>query len=461
MLLTFYNIQMREPLIINIVNPAKTKSRQTMSASKEIERQDDLLRLIRASDESRLFGRRDIDPSSGIGETFHFEDATTFQRRVDEPANQWINEYDQISRHHPNTHQTNESMHFYGVPYPIANECNESREADLDEDMASAARNLLRELEQDTDIKLSSSNFVAFLRSLAGASSTPPAATETLKEDPASTEWDEWNSVSRDWNFNSTSGYGYAGFAERSSDYFFHDHMMTSDPDTVLLRMVELERTLSSSHPNHDVWWELGKLNSMYGDDTNALAAFSKAIEHNRDALLDYASSCINLSLSQDAINAVKRWYFGEETTVDCTTSELLQLIQKRQCGQRGSLAMGLLYLIDSNFEMALQTFESLLNTSTSDPIDASENLNRIGAMRANLGDYNRALDFYEKAIAASQHPNSYLKVFENVAISHFCVGETQNAQQWIERVSKCDGRTKASKQSAIEIRNVICSDHQ
>ena len=67
--------------------------------------------------------------------------------------------------------------------------------------MASAARNLLRELEQDTDDKLSSSNFVAFLKSLAGASPTPPGATETLKEDPASTEWDEWNSVNRELEF--------------------------------------------------------------------------------------------------------------------------------------------------------------------------------------------------------------------------------------------------------------------
>ena len=96
-----------------------------MSASKEIERQDELLRLIRASDENRIFSRRDIDPSPGIGETFYFEDATTFQRRIDESANQWINEYDQMSRHRPYANQTNESIHFYGTPYPIANECNE------------------------------------------------------------------------------------------------------------------------------------------------------------------------------------------------------------------------------------------------------------------------------------------------------------------------------------------------
>ena len=108
--------------------------------------------------------------------------------------------------------------------------------------------------------------------------------------------------------------------------------------------MIELEKTLSNSHPNHDVWWELGKLNSMYGDDTNALAAFSKAIEYNRDALLDYASSCINLSFSQDAIDAIKRWYFGEEASFDCTTIGITAIDSKeaewatKQFGNRSSL---------------------------------------------------------------------------------------------------------------------------
>lgn len=432
-----------------------------MSASKEIERQDELLRLIRVSDENRIFSRREVDPSPGVGEAFYFEDATPFQRRTDESANQWINEYDQMSRQRPYANQNNENMHFYGVPYSIANECNKPHEADLnDEDMTLAARNLLQELEQDTDDKLASSNFVAFLKSLAGTSPTPPGATETLKEDPASTEWDEWNSVNRSWNLNNTSGYGYAGFAERSSEYLFHDHVTSTNPDSILLRMIELEKTLSNSHPNHAVWWELGKLNSMYGDDSNALAAFSKAIEYNRDALLDYASSCINLSFSQDAIDAIKRWYFGEEASFDCTTMELLQLIQKKQSG-RGSLAIGLLYLIDSNFKMALQTFESLSVANTLDSSDASENLNRIGAMHANLGDYNRALDFYERAINASQNPESYFKAFENVAISHFCLGNTQSAKQWIEKVNNCDGRTKTSKQSAMDIKNIIYGEHQ
>ena len=317
----------------------------------------------------------------------------------------------------------------------------------------------MQELEQDTDDKLSSSNFVAFLKSLAGTSPTPSGATEALKEDPASTEWDEWNSVNRSWNLNSTSGYGYVGFAERTTDYLFHDHVTSTDPDSILLRMIELEKTLSSTHPNHAVWWELGKLNSMYGDDTNALAAFSKVIEYNRDALLDYASSCINLSFSQDAIDAIKKWYFGEEAPFDCTTMELLQLIQKKQSGQRGSLAIGLLYLIDSNLKWHCKTFESLSDAYTLDSSDASENLNRIGAMHANLGDYNRAVDFYERAINASQNPDCYFKAFENIAISYFCLGKPKG-KKWIEKVNNCDNRTKASKQSAAETRNIICGDH-
>lgn len=422
-----------------------------------------MLRLIRISDENRMFNRQGVDPGSGFGEAFYFEDATTFRRRTDEPASQWINEYNQMSRHSPRAHQSNEGVYFHDVPYPITNEDVESREPDLnDDDMISAARNLLRELEQDTDAKLSSSNFVAFLKSLAGTSPVPSDPIEALKKDPVSGEWDEWNSVSRDWNLNNTTGYGYAGFAEGHSEYFFHDDVIASNPDSILLRMVELEKALSSSNSSHDIWWELGKLNSMYGDDTNALVAFSNAMKYHRDALLDYASSCINLSFSQDAIDAVKKWYFGEEASFECTISELLQLIQKKQCGQRGNLAISLLHLIDGNSEAALQMFESFLTADgTLDPIDIPEHLNRIGAMHANLGDYNRALLFYERAINASQYPDCYFKIFENIAISHFCLGKTQNAEQWMEKVNNCIGRTKASKQSAMEIMNIIHGSHQ
>ena len=426
-----------------------------MPTNKEVQRQDELLRIIGVSEESQLFNKRSVNPESNSGEAFYFRNAAITQRRNDNTADQWINEYNQISRH---IHRDNENMHhpFYSIIHEHP-EHPDDRPRD-DEDMALAARNLLQELERDGDEKLTSSNFVAYLKSLAGTS-VPSNATAILNEGTASDGWDEWNSVSGNWNSTRTNGYGYGGFSGRITAYLFHDAASTSNHDSILLRMIALEQDLSDSQSGHDAWWELGKLNSMYGDDTNALAAFSHAIKYHRDALLNYASSCINLSFTQDAIDAIGRWHFGGETPPNCTTAELIRLIQESD-GQQASLAVGLLYLIGDNVEAALHVFESIPNSDAMSTIDVPENMNRIGAMNANLGNYDGALECYKRAIAASPHSECYLKAFENIAISYFCLGKCQDAQEWMEKANTCDNRTETSKQSAAEIRNIICG-HQ
>ena len=424
-----------------------------MSTSKEIQRQEELLRLIQLSEESQLFNKRSANQDPSTSEAFHFGHAVAPQRSSNVTADQWINEYNQVSRHSSYPNRSNEGVHIYNVPSPAITEHPEDDHND--EDMALAARNLLQELERDADEKLSSSNFVAYLKSLAGTSVSSHTI-EVSKEDITSNEWDEWNSVGRDWHSPSTNGYGYAGFAETVTTYHFHDSASTSNLDSILSRMIELERELLlDSQSNHDAWWELGKLNSMYGDDTNALVAFSNAMKYHRSALLDYASSCINLSFTRDAIDAIKRWHFGEGSS-DCTVAELIHLIQK-EGEQGGDLAIGLLYLIQDNFEAALHMFESLPSFDAAHSIDAAENMNRMGAMHANLGNYDRALECYGKAIDTSQHQECYLKAFENTAISCFCLGKVQDAEAWIERVNG-RGATERMHPSKVQLRSETSS---
>ena len=316
----------------------------------------------------------------------------------------------------------------------------ESSKSEFDPALAEAARLLLKQLKSQGNQKIDRSQFVAYLEELGGVEEKKLA--DVLRQFASEDEWKEWNAIERDWIRYESTGLGYNGYAfDKFSEYYFHENSQD-----IPFGLYDLEQEVKRSNDS-TAWYQIGLMNSMYGDEPNAIAAFNKS--DLSEAKLELAACCINLNCLPDAIAALEKLYgLGKEQAPIQERVRSLYAVEDSQ-------VHALLHLIEGRHEDAVDCLESY------NPLTLSERAihqNRLGAIKAGMEKYEEAISSYKEALLTHSDSEHCGKIQENLAVSYFNLNKNEEAKEWIERANRQCGQRSAEAMKQLEhTHRVIC----
>jgi len=296
-----------------------------------------------------------------------------------------------------------EKVKDWGVEYDEERENNK--------EMIQSAKDILESLAWDRDPKLRDSRFIAYLQSIVGEQksnmlddvqkSMMSRLEETFHDESVARVSAEWEAMEKGWRVHAANGFGYDDWA-RTLSRDFSSHV--NDNQSGKAYELHLNRVQTDPHCPQS-WFRFGAFLQSMEDDAQAIQALQRAVQSDPSHLDSYvalASSLANECCVPEAVRCLGAMISKLDAIEFKGTSpfDLLKSLKAltESAGLESSArsvvltASSITNCLLGNYPEAFDTLLQLNNETTDRTF-----LNRLGAIQANMGDYEDALKTYSR----------------------------------------------------------------
>ena len=240
----------------------------------------------------------------------------------------------------------------------------------------------------------------------------------------------QWNEESKVYNFEKNNKY--ENF-ENCYELALEKEKNGETDEAILLLEIEVQR-----NPEHsEAWGLLGKLHAYNDDDGRAICAMLKGLEidpYNLDLLMSLGISCTNEFDQTQALNFLKTWIQNHplyaEIPVDQANfkEDILEAFKVAVSINNQDpdtyQALGVLYYMTNNFELAEESFRAALFLK---PNDAAL-WNRLGASLAKQSKSPEAFQCYHKALEIKP---DFVRTWSNLGLAYEHIKDHESAARF------------------------------